>query len=45
MDSLVPTEILIVDDRPENIVALSSLIEDENIKISSASSADEALGL
>lgn len=45
MDSLAPTEVLIVDDRPENIIALSSLIEDENIRISSASSADDALSL
>lgn len=39
------TNILIVDDRPENILALSSLIESDDIRIFSATSAEEALGL
>jgi signal transduction histidine kinase len=45
VEKLAPTEVLIVDDRPENVIALGALIEDESIRISSASSADEALDL
>ena len=43
MENLTPTDVLIVDDRPENITALRSLIADEKVRIHSASSADEAL--
>lgn len=38
-------EVLIVDDLPENIQALEALIDNENIEIFSATSADEALEL
>lgn len=39
------TNILIVDDRPENILALSNLIESDDIQIFSAESAEAALEL
>jgi signal transduction histidine kinase len=42
---LEKTKILIVDDHPENIVALSKLIEADDIEIYSATSADKALEL
>jgi signal transduction histidine kinase len=43
MENLTPTNILIVDDRPENISALRSLIASEDVRTHSASNADEAL--
>ncbi len=45
MENLTPTDVLIVDDHPENITALRSLIANEKVRIHSASSADEALEL
>ncbi|MEZ0393391.1 MAG: response regulator [Pseudobdellovibrionaceae bacterium] len=45
MESLTPTDILIVDDRPENIIALKSLLSEPDIRVHSASNADEALEL
>lgn len=45
MENLTPTDILIVDDRPENITALKSLLAHEKVRIYSASNADEALEL
>jgi signal transduction histidine kinase len=38
-------DILIVDDRPENLVAMASLLEDENLVIHKALSGNEALGM
>jgi len=37
--------ILIVDDRPENLLSLSAMLEDPEINIMTASSGNEALGL
>ncbi|MBX3041700.1 MAG: response regulator, partial [Bdellovibrionaceae bacterium] len=39
------TNVLIVDDRPENILALSNLIQSDDIQIFSAESAEAALDL
>lgn len=37
--------ILIVDDRPENLVSLKALLEDKSVEISTASSGEEALSI
>ena len=39
------TNILIVDDRPENLLVLQSLLEDMDCNIIKANSGNEALGL
>ncbi len=39
------TNILIVDDEPENLMAMEALLKNENINIIKAGSGDEALGL
>jgi CheY-like chemotaxis protein len=39
------TNILIVDDRPENLLALESLLENPSLNIMKANSGNEALGL
>ncbi|MFH2045611.1 MAG: diguanylate cyclase [Pseudomonadota bacterium] len=39
------TDILIVDDRPENLIALEALLENPELNIVKASSGNEALGL
>ncbi len=38
------TSVLLVDDRPENLVALSSILDDMDLDIVTASSGEEALG-
>lgn len=38
-------DILIVDDRPENLVAMEAMLEDEQLSIHKAQSGNEALGL
>jgi len=39
------TNVLLVDDRPENLVALSSILDDMDLNIITAASGEEALGL
>lgn len=45
MDDLKPPKILIVDDRPENLLSLELLFEDEPVEVIRALSGNEALGL
>src|ERR1700761_4847634 len=42
---MIPINILIVDDREENIIALNALLERDDIKIFSTTSPNEALKL
>ena len=39
------TNILIVDDRPENLLSLTAILEDQELNVISASSGNEALAL
>ena len=45
MNEVEKTNILIVDDRPENLLALESLLENPSLNILKANSGNEALGL
>lgn len=45
MNESEKTDILIVDDRPENLLALESLLESPDLNIIKAASGNEALGL
>ncbi len=45
MNEVERTNILIVDDRPENLLALESLLENPSLNIIKANSGNEALGL
>jgi two-component system sensor histidine kinase/response regulator len=45
MNEIERTNVLIVDDRPENLLALESLLENPSLNIIKANSGNEALGL
>ena len=45
MNEIERTNVLIVDDRPENLLALESLLENPSLNILKANSGNEALGL
>ncbi len=45
MNEIVRTNVLIVDDRPENLLALESLLENPSLNILKANSGNEALSL
>ena len=45
MNEMERTNVLIVDDRPENLLALESLLENPSLNIMKANSGNEALGL